>query len=678
MAGRPSKPSLRQEGARHFGPTRIEEYLLELPSHASLGMAAKRRIDRLPRTPLSDGYHVCVASSPPRYRVCLDQIKTNRGIYFLNEIAYIIQLRNESANHTNNLREIATEMLLTHVSIQNFRGIDDLSLPLDELCVLIGENNSGKTTILDAIRLCLTRSFSRKAVIFNEYDYHFENASAEPTTARPIMITLTFSEKRQDEWPDEISQLLADAEQVNEQDLRSVTLRVMSQFVSTTNSFVTDYDFLNLAGEPLSAAKSPRNIINLQQLIPTFYLASLRDAAQEFRARSAFWGPFVRSLEVDAEGRRQLEEALRELNKTVLENHTAFDEVKDRLKVTAQLMPLGEADPVTIEAVPTKVFDVLSRAQVNLESKTGAQIPIIRHGDGTQSLAVICLFDAFVKSQLEIGYGVAATPLLALEEPEAHLHPSAIKAVGKMLHQFSGQKLISTHSGDLLAGVPLQNIKRLRRESGKIAVYSLQAGVLSEDEIKKLDYQVRSFRGSLLFSRCWLLVEGETEAPLLYECARAMGYDLYADGVSCIEFSQVGVDKYIRLADQLGIEWFVLADNDTEGQTYVRSARGQLNGRPDKEHICLLEHGSLEVFLCMEGFGQIYVDNISDQKEENIVSPLNTLNYWKEVVQAQKKNSKTKNSLAVAEKMLEEGDDSVPGLLRGVIDQSRHLAESAG
>ena len=241
-----------------------------------------------------------------------------------------------------------------------------------------------------------------------------------------------------------------------------------SSFDTAKNNYKTEHNFLDLSENPLPKTKNLRQLIRLQQLIPTFYLASLRDAAQEFRSRSQFWGPFVRALELDDETREELEAALLELNKKVLDQHTAFDSVKDRLKKTAELLPLGDTDPVSIEAVPSKVFDVLSRTQVNLASKTGAQIPIVRHGSGTQSLAVICLFDAFLQSQLEDGYGQHAEPLLALEEPEAHLHPSAIKAVGEMLQRISGQKLISTHSGDLLASVPLNNIRRLRRKGGKV------------------------------------------------------------------------------------------------------------------------------------------------------------------------------------------------------------------
>lgn len=543
--------------------------------------------------------------------------------------------------------------------------------------MLIGENNSGKSSILDAIRICLTRSLSRRSAVFDEYDYHLESESAEPTKSKPIEITLKFAESEMDEWSDEVSQVLAEAEQVDGGGLRSVTLRVMSKFDAAVNDYVTEYDFVDLSGNSLIKARNPRRLFNLQQLVPTFYLASLRDAAKEFSARSPFWRPFVRSLELDEQAQGELESALGALNETILENHTAFETVRERLKKTAELMPIGEADPVSIEAVPSKVFDILSRTQVRLASKTGAQIPIVRHGSGTQSLAVICLFDAFLQSQLEKGYGEHAEPLLAMEEPEAHLHPSAIKAAGQMLQDLSGQKLISTHSGDLIASISLQKIRRIRRRDGKISVHMVNDGALTQDEINKLDYQIRIKRGSLLFSRCWLLVEGETEALLLSECARAMGHDLYADGVSCVEFSQVGVEKFIKVADQLGIEWFLLADNDSAGKRYWKSARSQLRGRRETDHIRLLDHGNMEVFLCMEGFGGIYEATISEQKRSQITANKNTLKYWQQVAKAQKRNSKPKNSLAVAEKVVEGGGSSVPKLLRDVVERSQNLARSA-
>jgi putative ATP-dependent endonuclease of OLD family len=535
----------------------------------------------------------------------------------------------------------------------------------------------GKSSILDALRLCLTRSLSRRGSVFEEYDYHLPDGETEPSKAKPIEITLRFVERKEDEWPDEVSQQLADVVQSDQDGRSSVTLYVRSFFHEETKGFVTEYDFLDLAENPLVKAKNPINISRLQQLVPTFYLSSLRDAAQEFRARSAFWGPFVRSLDLDDQDRHELEAALAELNKKVLDNHAAFESVKERLEKTADLVPLGDKEPVSIEAVPSKIFDILSRTQVNLASKTGARIPIRRHGSGTQSLAVICLFDAFLQSQLEDSYDEHAQPLLALEEPEAHLHPSAVKAAGEMLRNLAGQKIISTHSGELLVGVPWMKIRRLRRKDGKICLYRLQEGILTTEEVNKLDYKIRTTRGSLLFSRFWLLVEGETEATLIPECAMALGYDLYAEGVSCIEFSQVGVEKFIKLADQLGIEWLVLADGDREGQKYSNAVRTQLNGRPEEDHVWCLPNQYMEVFLCISGFGDIYEARVSSQKRGSIIADIGTEDYWHQVIKAQGDKSKPRCALEVAQRILS-GNAEVPVYLQKLIEKARARARSAG
>ena len=561
-------------------------------------------------------------------------------------------------------------MFLSRLTIKNFRGIKDLEVEFDDLCVLIGENNAGKSSILDALRLCLTRPIARRSSIFEEYDYHLPDNTADPSTADPIEITLRFDERKDDEWPAEVSQQLADAEQVDGADgRRSITLRVKSSYDTSVGDFTTDFDFLDLAGSSLTKAKNLRTITRLRQLIPTFHLASLRDATQEFRARSSFWGPFVRSLELSAQDRVDLEAALAELNQKVLDKHHAFKPVMERLKQTAELVPLGDDEPVSIEPIPSKIFDILSKTQINLAAKTGAHIPIMKHGSGTQSLAVIYLFDAFLQSQLKSGYGEHAEPLLTLEEPEAHLHPSAIKSLGKMLQDMPGQKIISTHSGDLLAGVPLTNIRRLRRTGGEICVHHVQDEALTDEEIDKLDYKVRTTRGSLLFSRCWILIEGETEATLIPECARTLDYNLDTESISCIEFSQVGIEKFIKLADQLGIEWIMLADGDRAGQHYCDSARHQLDDRTEADHILQLPVDNMEMFLCTEGFGDIYEENISDQKRADVTADEGSPEYWDQVLKAQRNKLKPKCALEVSQRITS-NEAEVPSLIEDLIEMA--------
>src|SRR6266704_3360767 len=134
-------------------------------------------------------------------------------------------------------------MFLCQVNIANFRGIKKLNLILDDTTVLIGENNICKSTILDALQFCLSRSLTRKSGLFNEYDYHLPHKNSQPADAEPIKIILHFAERKESEWPDEIPQMLSDAVQTNSEYIQSITLRVSSGFDKVIGDFNTTWDF---------------------------------------------------------------------------------------------------------------------------------------------------------------------------------------------------------------------------------------------------------------------------------------------------------------------------------------------------------------------------------------------------------------------------------------------------
>ncbi len=72
-------------------------------------------------------------------------------------------------------------MFLIKVAIENFRGLKSLTLFLDKTTVLIGENNCGKTSILEAIRLCLSRAV--RGSPFEDQDHHLGSSGAAPGDA---------------------------------------------------------------------------------------------------------------------------------------------------------------------------------------------------------------------------------------------------------------------------------------------------------------------------------------------------------------------------------------------------------------------------------------------------------------------------------------------------------------
>lgn len=551
-------------------------------------------------------------------------------------------------------------MNLRRIHIKNFRGIEEIDLSLGVLTYLIGENNSGKTTILEAVKYCLNRSITRKGS-FGEYDYHLPDKSFQPSTANPIEITLYYSEDALERWEPSISQRLDKVIQIDTEGFNHIILRITSNFDSASVDFVTHWDFLDLNENPLSGAgKEVKYLNNLLQLNPVFYLLALRDAAQEFRPKSQFWGPFVRSINLTKEVKEQLENDISELNQRVLESHTSFAGIKEHLEKIGKLVPLASEDSVNIEALPGQVFDLLSKTQVLLTSNLGIRLPLSRHGEGSQSLAVLFLFDAFLQNQVSKEYSAEASPILALEEPESHLHPSAIRSLGSFLKDMKGQKIVSTHSGDILSNIDLFSIRRLSKVNGKITVNYLKQGTLTSDEIVKVTYHIKKQRGHLLFARCWLFVEGQTEFWLLPEFAQLMNMDFDINSICCVEYRQFDIQPLIKLADDLGISWHLFPDNDSQGIKDLGKARALLNGRPDSEHITIFPAKDIEHYLWDYGYSSIYENAITPSQRATILIPSTDPKYKSRVIELAAK-TKSKPDLAL-EIVAESAKTDPPGI----------------
>ena len=320
------------------------------------------------------------------------------------------------------------------------------------------------------------------------------------------------------------------------------------------------------------------------------------------------------------------------------------------------------------------MFDVLSRAQVMLTSATGADIPLGRHGEGTQSLAVVCLFGAFLSSKLAETYTEHAAPILAIEEPEAHLHPSAARAAADILRDIGGQKIITTHSGDVISGVPIESLRRLHRKDGVIVVNQISKDIFDAEERRKITHHVLATRGNLFFARCWLLVEGESDRMIFERCATVYGYDIVRHGVYCIEYSQSNLSTLLKLANHLGIGWLVVADGDSEGDKYVGYARKHLEGQDEDGRICSLAHGNLELFLCMEGYGRFY-ENSFPASRLRPSKDAGLLDYWKAILDGQSNRQSWKTH--AAEKIVEQikTKKDVPVLIQNILDRLAGIGE---
>ena len=423
----------------------------------------------------------------------------------------------------------------------------------------------------------------------------------------------------------------------------------------------------------------PINLIS--RFVPLFFLSALRDASQEFGQRGQFWSGFLKSIQLPDDQREKIEKMLREVNTSVIGANAGLTEVIKKIADAGRLVPLDSAEPVVLEAIPTRVFDMMGKIQVHLKSCYGAKLPLHRHGEGTQSLAVLMLFQAFAAANLAEAYAPESIPILALEEPEAHLHPSAIRSLGSFLETMTGQILVSSHSGDLVSRVPVMALRRLYKHNGETKIGRVESGVFTDRELQAIDYSIRFARGHYLFSRCWLLVEGESDfhlMPLLFEL---MGLSQDQVSFSVLEISQV-IDKgepLIKFAKALGIQWFLMADGDHAGNDYVNRANNHLaKGEKLADRARTLTHADIEHEFWHNGYDDFIENMVTNARKGQIATEAagDDVKKTKLLIKAAIKQSGGKPAFAQAlvNKVRQRGVGSIPQTIQDIIARVVQLA----
>jgi putative ATP-dependent endonuclease of OLD family len=352
---------------------------------------------------------------------------------------------------------------ITHVSIRNFRSIKSLDLPLRSTTLLVGPNNSGKTAILDAIRIALGRRWGRRGTGFTEYDIHLPDDLADPKLCGPAVIELKMSERVPGEWPQELQDDLLDQIQNDPDDRAYIRLRVTCGWNMQVQGYEPLWEFIDAAGAPLRGGRRVTNTHPFFQYIPIFHMGALRDPGDEFSAQSQFWGKLLKAITIPPALEARVMKVLDLVNQKLMGSDPRLAQITEELKVLTKVAAQDTAGDLQLRAVPLKAWDLVARSEIILRNqKSSPWLPLQRHGQGVQSLSVVFLFETFVRQLLNDIYGVGSAPVLAIEEPEAHLHPHAARTMWGHINELPGQKIITTHSPYFVQHAPFRSIRLVR------------------------------------------------------------------------------------------------------------------------------------------------------------------------------------------------------------------------
>jgi len=364
------------------------------------------------------------------------------------------------------------------VRIRNFRSIKNVDLDLTDTTVLIGPNNAGKTAILEALRIALTRRWGLRGTGFTEYDCHLEGEDSDPKTAPPISIEVELAERHSNQWSEDLHADLVDIIQVDPSTARGIIiLRVSCAWDAAENAFIPKWEFLNSERKPMSG-KGARvvNTHRFFEYIPVFYLDALRDADDEFSSRSQFWGRLLRSVTIPDGLSNRVQQVLDRVNRRLLNADPKLDKISETLSGIGKIAKEDVPGSVAIRMAPLKTWDLLSRAQVIVRTTDDRPwLPVGRHGRGVQSLSVIFLFHAFVSELLAGLFHNDSEAFLALEEPETHLHPQAARTLWRHVRDLPGQKIVTTHSPFFVQHVPFRDLRLIRSDTNGTSFRSLPA-----------------------------------------------------------------------------------------------------------------------------------------------------------------------------------------------------------
>jgi putative ATP-dependent endonuclease of OLD family len=536
---------------------------------------------------------------------------------------------------------------ISRVQIKNFRNFLDLDVKLDHKQVVLGENNVGKTNFLRAIQLILDRDFSDQDRTLTEKDFH-DSLEDPMVNGDEIEITL------QIRGYEHSNKLLAQFDDAAV-DSDPPTLQFRYRFFPERNDkgqiVRYTYAIYKGNGDNKNFSHDDRNYINIH------VIRALRDVERELRAgKGSTLYQLVKTYDISKEDLEEISAEMQDAADKILEldeivhikealqsrfntlsglqadteiSLQTFDVDTERLLYALQVymgvekrpiseLSLGLANILYISLMLILLKDrtvtpvLKAERYAELEALEGADVLVKSYEESESGKFILKnniepeQYKVLYEFMDENNYKFQAFTILAVEEPEAHLHPLLQRLIFReVLHKSGTSVIFTSHSTFITSISPLNYIVHIRKVGDGSQAFSAVELGLSDWDKKDIERYVDAKRGEIYFGKLIILVEGIAEEYIIPAAADKLGTPLDDYGIIVCNVNSTNFKPYIQLLETLEIPWVLFTDGD-----YYRNVTIIIDGesKTKREYHRIHEEGDDPGYAGNENIGAILSD----------------------------------------------------------------------